>query len=109
MSNLNNRLYVGNIAWKTTSESLKEAFSSAGKVLEAKVMTERESGRSRGFGFVTFGTEQEANAAVEILNDTDLDGRQIKVAIAAKRLDQDRPNFTGGSAGRYQSVSSSTY
>jgi RNA recognition motif-containing protein len=104
----NNRLYVGNLSWSTSNESLRDAFSSSGKVVEAKVMTERETGRSRGFGFVTYSTEQEANAAVEVMNATTLDGRQIKVAIAEERQGG-RPNFTSGNEGRFQSVPSSTY
>jgi cold-inducible RNA-binding protein len=88
-----NRLYVGNLAWTTSSDSLKNAFSTSGKVVDAKVMTDRESGRSRGFGFVTFSSDQEANAAVERMNNQDLDGRSIKVAIASMR--QDRGGFSG--------------
>lgn len=95
---MSTRLYVGNLAWKTTSDSLRGAFSSFGNIVDAKVMTERESGRSRGFGFVTFSTEQEANAAVERMNEQDLDGRSIKVAIASER--QERGGFDNGGYGR---------
>ena len=99
-ANMFNRLYVGNLAWKTSSDSLKDAFSSYGKVVDAKVMTDRESGRSRGFGFVTFSSEQEANTAAESMNNRVLDERSIKVAIASERQErQDRGGSTGGHMG----------
>jgi RNA recognition motif-containing protein len=88
------RVYIGNLAWKTSNDSLRGAFSSFGNVVDAKVMTERDSGRSRGFGFVTFSSEQEADAAVGNMNGQELDGRTIKVAIASERERQDRGGFS---------------
>jgi RNA recognition motif-containing protein len=79
---MSSKLFVGGLAWATTEESLREAFEGCGDVVEAKVITDRETGRSRGFGFVTFADEQQAQAAVEQLSDTELDGRTIRVDIA---------------------------
>lgn len=79
---MKNKLFVGNISWDATDESLKELFSQVGTVLEAKIITDKFSGRSKGFGFVTMETEEEAAAAIEQLNDKELDGRQIKVDLA---------------------------
>ena len=80
-----NKLFIGSIAWGTTVEGLKEAFGQAGSVEDAVIITDRETGRSRGFGFVTMSTAEEANAAIEMWNDKELDGRTIKVNIAKPR------------------------
>lgn len=79
---LNNKLFVGGLSWGTTDKELMEAFASYGSVTEAKVIKERDSGRSRGFGFVTFDSEDEATAAMEAMNDTELDGRNLRVDFA---------------------------
>lgn len=79
---LNNKLFVGGLSWGTTDKELREAFEAYGSVTEAKVIKERDSGRSRGFGFVTFESEDDATAAVEAMNDTELDGRNIRVDFA---------------------------
>ncbi|KAF5010608.1 hypothetical protein FDECE_3239 [Fusarium decemcellulare] len=76
------RLYVGNLSWNTTDDSLREAFSEAGKVKSATVMIDRETNRSRGFGFVEFDTPEEANTAIDRFNDQELDGRRIRVSEA---------------------------
>src|SRR5437867_11666279 len=76
------KLFVGGLSFSTSNERLREAFASVGSVESASVVTDRDTGRSRGFGFVEMATEEEANAAVARLNGTDLDGRQIKVEIA---------------------------
>ncbi len=73
------KLYVGNLAWATTDESLKNAFSAAGKVDSATVITDKMSGRSRGFGFVEMSNDDEAAKAIEMFNGKDLDGRKITV------------------------------
>lgn len=72
------KLYVGNLAWATTSDSLKNAFSQAGEVVSATVMTEKTTGRSRGFGFVEIADEA-AEAAISMWNGKDLDGRELVV------------------------------
>jgi len=79
---LNNKLFVGGLSWGTTDKELTDAFAPYGEVTEAKVIKERDSGRSRGFGFVTFNTDDEAKAAVEAMNDSELDGRSIRVDFA---------------------------
>ncbi|OPL18730.1 MAG: RNA-binding protein [Candidatus Aegiribacteria sp. MLS_C] len=79
---MNNKLFVGGLSWSTTDKELREAFEAYGSVTEAKVIKERDSGRSRGFGFVTFENEDDATAAVDAMNDTELDGRNIRVDFA---------------------------
>lgn len=84
----NKRLFVGGLAWATTDVSLKAHFEQCGMVIDAKVMKDRETDRSRGFGFVEFETQEEATQAVETLNGTQLDGREIKVNYAQARVQQ---------------------
>jgi RNA recognition motif-containing protein len=79
------KLFIGSLAWATNDDSLKEFFESAGTVVSANVITDRESGRSRGFGFVEMSSEEEAKKAVEELNGKDLDGRSIVVSEARPR------------------------
>lgn len=79
------KLFVGSLAWATNDDSLKAHFESVGTVASAKVITDRESGRSRGFGFVEFENDSEGDAAVEKLNNSDLDGRTITVNEARPR------------------------
>jgi len=74
-----NKLYVGNLPYQTTSEDLQRAFSQAGSVVEAVVMMDKMTGRSRGFGFVTMDSQEAANAAIEQFNGKDFDGRVIVV------------------------------
>jgi len=73
------KLYVGGLSYDTTEESLRDAFSQAGEVVSATVITDRMSGRSKGFGFVEMGTDEEAAKAIEMWNGKELDGRTIKV------------------------------
>ena len=86
------KLYVGNLAWTTTTDSLKAAFSKAGEVVDAIVMTENMSGRSRGFGFVTMATDEATDAAIAMFNEQDLDGRNLVVNRARPKTE----NPTGG-------------
>jgi len=79
------KLFVGGLSWNTTTETLKAAFEAHGPVPDAIVMTDRETGQSRGFGFVTFANDADADKAVEALNGTLLDGRPIRVDVAADR------------------------
>ncbi|CAD5171172.1 29 kDa ribonucleoprotein A, chloroplastic-like isoform X1 [Musa acuminata AAA Group] len=80
-----NRVYVGNLSWGIDDLALETLFSEQGKVLEAKVVYDRESGRSRGFGFVTYSSAEEVENAIQSLNGTDLDGRSIRVTVAETR------------------------
>ena len=87
------KLYVGSLSYDTTDESLKEAFSQAGTVESASVITDKMSGRSRGFGFVEMATDEEAQKAVEMFNGTQMGGRTIVVNEArpmTERKPQDR-------------------
>lgn len=79
------KLFVGSLAWATTDDSLQAHFAQCGTVASAKVITDRESGRSRGFGFVEFENDAEGDAAVEKLNNSELDGRTITVNEARPR------------------------
>ena len=78
----NKKLFVGNLPWGITNDSLRELFASVGEVVEAMVITDRMSGRSKGFGFVTFATEEAAQAAIAQLNEKEIEGRKIIVNVA---------------------------
>lgn len=82
---MGNKLFVGGLAWATDDTSLKAAFADFGTVQEAKVITDRESGRSRGFGFVTMGADSEAQDAIAAMDGKPLDGRNIRVNEAQER------------------------
>lgn len=84
-SEMSKKLFVGGLAWATTDQSLHDAFSAFGEVAEAKVITDRETGRSRGFGFVTFNDGKAADQAVEKMDGSELDGRRINVDEARER------------------------
>jgi RNA recognition motif-containing protein len=86
------KLFVGGLAFSTSSQRLQEAFAAIGAVDSASVVTDRDTGQSRGFGFVEMATSEEANEAVRRLNGTELDGRQIKVEVA-------KPSGSGGPGG----------
>ncbi len=77
-----NRLYVGNLPYKTDDEALKAQFSAAGSVSSAKVIRDRDTGRSKGFGFVEFATDAEANKAIEMFNGQEMEGRKLVVNVA---------------------------
>lgn len=79
------KVYVGNLSWNTTDDTLRAAFGDFGEVQDAIVMRDSETGRSRGFGFVTMSTPEEAQAAIAGLNDQELDGRRIKVTETGTR------------------------
>jgi nucleolin len=89
----NTRLHIGNLSYQTTDASLRAAFEQGGgKVIDATVVTDRTSGRSRGFGFVEFGSAEEAQAAIAAWDGKDLDGRPLKVAVAQEKPMGKRPN-----------------
>ncbi len=93
------KLYVGNLAWTTTTDSLKAAFAKAGEVVDAIVMTEKMSGRSRGFGFVTMATDEGVQAAIDMWNDKELDGRNLAVNVARPKTDNPAPRRDFGGRG----------
>ena len=78
-------LFVGSLSWNVTDDQLKEFFSAAGTVTSAKVITDRDSGRSKGFGFVEMSSDEEAQKAIKELNGKDLDGRAVNVSEARPR------------------------
>lgn len=91
----NKKLYVGNLPWSMTSDTLREMFSQFGEVSDAVVITDRMSGRSKGFGFVTFATEEAATAATQQMHEKDIEGRKIIVNVARPREER-RPGGGGG-------------
>ncbi|KAH7926499.1 RNA-binding domain-containing protein [Leucogyrophana mollusca] len=91
------KIYVGNLSWNTTDDTLRQAFGQYGNVLDSIVMRDRDTGRSRGFGFVTYSSEQEAQSAIASLNEQELDGRRVKVNLA-----NPRGGAGGGGGGGYQ-------
>jgi RNA recognition motif-containing protein len=93
---MGNRLYVGNLSWDTTDSSLRLAFEQEGrKVTEVHIMTDRDTGRPRGFAFVEMASEADAKAAMRSLDGSELDGRNIKVNEAQER----QPRGGGGGGG----------
>lgn len=96
---MGNKLYVGNLAYSVRDESLHQAFSQFGTVLSAKVMMDRETGRSKGFGFVEMSNDTEAQAAINGMNGQALEGRAIVVNEARPR--EERPGGFGGGGGGY--------
>jgi RNA recognition motif-containing protein len=93
-----NKLYVGNLAYSVRDDSLLQAFSQFGTVTSAKVMMDRETGRSKGFGFVEMGSDPEAQAAINGMNGQPIDGRAVVVNEARPR--EERPGGFGGGGGR---------
>ena len=94
------KLFVGGLAWATTAETLKQAFESFGAVTEATVVTDRETGRSRGFGFVAFENDTDGKKALESMEGAVLDGRNIRVSEAVQRDPSERrPRREGGFGG----------
>ncbi len=85
---MNNKLFVGSLAWATTDQSLANFFSQAGTVLSAKVILDRATRRSKGFGFVEMASEDEAQKAIDMLHEKELDGRKIIVSIARPREEE---------------------
>ncbi|KAH8150800.1 uncharacterized protein LAJ45_04981 [Morchella importuna] len=91
------KLFIRSLSWNTDDTSLRTKFEEFGTVEEAVVVKDRETGRSRGFGFVKYTNESDANAAIEAMNDADFDGRRISVVVA-----EDRRGGGGGGGGGYQ-------
>ena len=82
---MSNNLYVGNLTFDTSSADLESLFAAHGEVSKAQVITDRDSGRSRGFGFVEMATAEAAQAAIDALDGHDIDGRQLTVNVAKQR------------------------
>jgi RNA recognition motif-containing protein len=94
---MSKKLFVGGLSWGTTEEGLQQAFAQFGELVEVKVVVDRDTGRSRGFGFVTFANPDDADRALEEMNGTSLDGRNIRVDHAE---DRGRGGGGGGRGGR---------
>lgn len=92
------KLYVGNLSFQTSSEELQQLFAQAGTVESATVVEDRDTGRSRGFGFVEMASKEEGEKAIQQFNGTDLNGRNLTVNEARPR--EDRGNRGGGGGGR---------
>ena len=90
-------IYIGNLPWSAEDQDLNDAFAQFGEVTSAKIITDRDSGRSRGFGFVSMSNDDEARQAIESLNDQDFQGRNMNCREATPR--QERPRHGGGRGG----------
>ena len=103
MKKMANKLYVGNLPFQTTSEELQQEFSKAGQVVEAVVLSDKMTGRSRGFGFVTMSSQEDSEKAIEQFNGKEFNGRVIVVNEARPREERPRNGggFGGGMGGGY--------
>jgi RNA recognition motif-containing protein len=95
---MNNKLFVGGLSFNTTQSDLQQAFAAHGSVVETSVISDKMTGKSKGFGFVTMSSEAEAQKAIEAMNGRSLDGRNLTVNIAKPR--EERPSGGGGGGGR---------
>ncbi len=93
---MESKLYVGNLSYNVTEDQLRELFSQAGQIKEVALITDRQTGRSKGFGFVEFATQAEAEKAIEMFNNHELDGRPLTVNMARPREER------GGGGGGYR-------
>src|SRR5215475_8638022 len=105
---MNSKLFVGNLSFNTTENDLQDMFAAHGTVTEANLMTDRATGRPRGFGFVTMGTPEEAQKAADALDGRSVDGRALTVNLAKPREERSgggggggRRQFGGGGRNRY--------
>ncbi len=103
---MSNKLFVGNLSFNTTENDLNDAFAAFGTVTETNLMMDRTTGRPRGFGFVTMGSADEAQKAIEGMNGKDMDGRALTVNVAKPREERSggggggRREYGGGGGGR---------
>lgn len=97
---MSKRLFVGGLPYSITSSQLEEMFSKIGTVVSAIVITDRDTGQSKGFGFVEMEKDEEADKAIEKLNETEMDGRKIAVNIAKPREEKPRFDSRGGGSRR---------
>src|SRR5688572_30777736 len=97
---MGSKLYVGNLSYNTTGSELEQLFSQHGTVQSAEVIADRDTGRSKGFGFVQMGSDAEAQAAIAALNGQEVDGRALTVNEAKPREERPRGGGGGGGGGR---------
>ncbi len=93
------KLFVGNLSWGVTDQQLNELFAQHGEVLSAQVITDRATGRSKGFGFVEMNTQEQADAAIAALSGQQYDGRPLTVNVAKPREERPAGSFGGGRGG----------
>jgi cold-inducible RNA-binding protein len=96
---MNSKLFVGNLSFNTTENDLQDTFAACGTVSEVNLITDRMTGRSKGFGFVTMGTAEEAQKAIQTLNGKDVNGRAMNVSEARPREERSDRGFGGGGGG----------
>ena len=93
------KLFVGGLSWDTTDDGLRQAFASHGEITEAKVITDRNTGRSRGFGFVTFAQDDDVKTVIFKMDGTSLDGKTVKVNEAQEKSPRGGGRSGGGRSG----------
>jgi cold-inducible RNA-binding protein len=106
---MNNKLFVGNLSFNTTENDLQDAFTPHGTVVEANLVTDRATGRARGFAFVTMSSDEEAQNAVTALNGKSVDGRALVVNIARPREERPAGGGGGGQRRSYNGAARSRY
>ena len=97
----NNKLYIGNMSYDTNETELESAFAAFGNVQSVAIVMDRDTGRPRGFGFVEMGSAEEAQAAIDGMNNQDLGGRTLTVNVARPREDRGGGGGGGGGGGRW--------
>ncbi|XP_073284140.1 glycine-rich RNA-binding protein 2, mitochondrial-like [Primulina huaijiensis] len=100
---MSTKLFIGGLSYGTDDQSLRDAFSSFGDVVEAKVITDRDTGKSRGFGFVNYSSDDSANSALSAMDGQQLNGRNIRVSHAEERAPRSNYNNSGGYGGGFGS------
>ena len=98
---MSKKLFVGGLSWGTDSDGLRNAFEQFGEVTDSAVISDRDTGRSRGFGFVTFAQDSDADNAIEGMNGRELDGRTLNVNVARERAPRGGGGGGGGGGGRW--------
>ncbi|HEY5806212.1 MAG TPA: RNA-binding protein [Candidatus Saccharimonadales bacterium] len=96
---MSTKLFVGSLSYSVNDDQLKDAFAAAGTVVSAKVIIDRETGRSKGFGFVEMSSDDEAKRAVDMLNGKEIEGRAIAVSEARPQENRERRSFGGNGGG----------
>jgi RNA recognition motif-containing protein len=95
------KLYVGNLPYSTTEDKLRELFAKAGTVVSVSVITDRETGRSKGFAFVEMSNQSEAEKAIQMFNGTSVDNRELRVSIARPKEERPAGGYGGSRGGGY--------
>ncbi len=96
---MSTKLFVGSLSYSVNDDQLKDAFAAAGTVVSAKVIIDRETGRSKGFGFVEMSSDEEAKAAIDLVNGKEIEGRAVAVSEARPQENRERRPYNGGGGG----------